>query len=236
MNNTENKAQQVEAMFDGIAHRYDFLNHLLSFGIDKLWRKKLVKGILKYNPVNVLDVATGTGDLAFALLKRSPKVSVVGVDVSEKMLAFAKQKIDKRNLNQRFTLVRSSAEELSFPESTFDAAMVSFGVRNFYDTQKGLSQIGKSLKSGGAIHVLEFTKPRGWFFRGIYRIYFLRILPLIGGKVSKHNNAYSYLPNSVETFAEREEFLELLEKSGFVNASYRILSFGIAAIYQAEKS
>jgi len=184
----------------------------------------------------VLDVATGTGDLAFALLKRSSFVSVVGVDVSEKMLAFAKQKIEKRKLTQRFTLIRSSAEELSFPESTFDAAMVSFGVRNFYDTQKGLTQIGNSLKKGGTIHVLEFTKPKGWFFRNIYRFYFLRILPLIGGKVSGHQNAYSYLPNSVEAFAEREDFIRLLEESGFKNASYSILSFGIAAIYRAKKS
>lgn len=222
-------------MFDGIAHRYDLLNHTLSFGIDNLWRKKLVKGILKHKPFKVLDVATGTGDLAFALLKRSTSVSVIGVDVSEKMLAFAKQKIEKKRLSHRFSIIRSSAEELSFPESTFDAAMVSFGVRNFYDTQKGLCQISKLLKEEGTIHVLEFTKPRGWLFRKIYRFYFLRILPLIGGKVSGHHNAYSYLPNSVEAFAEREDFIRLLEESGFKNASYSILSFGIAAIYRAEK-
>jgi demethylmenaquinone methyltransferase/2-methoxy-6-polyprenyl-1,4-benzoquinol methylase len=222
-------------MFDGIAHRYDLLNHTLSFGIDKLWRKRLVKGIISKKPLKVLDIATGTGDLAFALLKRDATVSVTGVDVSEKMLVVARQKIDKKKINKRFELLRSSAEELPFSESSFDAAMVAFGVRNFYNPQKGLSMIHKSLKPKGTIHILEFTKPKGLLFKWIYRFYFLKILPLVGKKISGHNEAYSYLPESVEDFAERDDFLKLLESAGFINATYKIQTLGIAAIYRAEK-
>lgn len=235
MNEHRIKAQQVESMFDGIAHRYDLLNHTLSFGIDKIWRKRLVKGVLLKNPFKVLDIATGTGDLTFALLKRNSKVFVTGIDVSEKMLALAKQKAEKRNFTQQYSLFRTSAEELPFTEPTFDAAMVAFGVRNFYDPQKGLSMIYQSLKPGGTIHVLEFTMPKGLFFKWLYRFYFLKILPHIGKKVSGHVEAYSYLPESVESFAERDQFIALLEKSGFKNGSYKLQTLGIAAIYRAEK-
>lgn len=235
MIDNQQKAQRVESMFDGIAHRYDFLNHALSFGVDKLWRKRLVKGVLKYNPSKVLDIATGTGDLAFALLKRNKNTLVTGVDVSENMLAIAKQKASLRGFSQRYSLTRSSAEELPITSPTFDSAMVAFGVRNFYDPQRGLSMICNALKPGATIHVLEFTMPKTGFFKLIYRFYFLRVLPLVGKKISGHGNAYTYLPESVESFAEREDFITLLEKSGYTNASYKLQTFGIAAIYKAEK-
>lgn len=236
LNNPKNtKAQQVESMFDGIAHRYDFLNHTLSLGIDKVWRKRLIKGLLKNNPISVVDIATGTGDLAIALAKKDKNVKITGADVSENMLAVAKEKIAKKEFSDRIELTKTSSEELPFPDSSFNAAMVAFGVRNFYNPQQGLSQICRVLKSGGKIHVLEFTMPKSWPVRNIYRFYFHRILPLIGKKISGHSDAYTYLPESVEAFAERENFIELLQKSGFTNATYKLQSFGIAAIYVAEK-
>ncbi len=234
-NNKNIKAQQVESMFDGIAHRYDFLNHTLSFGVDKIWRKRLINGLLKKNPATVLDIATGTGDLAIALAKKDKIVKITGADVSEKMLAVAKEKIAKKKLSERIELTKTSSEELPFPDSSFNAAMVAFGVRNFYNPQQGLSQICRVLKPKGTIHVLEFTMPKSWPVKNIYRFYFHRILPLIGKKVSGHSDAYTYLPESVEAFAEREDFIELLKKSGFTNARYTLQSFGIAAIYTAEK-
>lgn len=222
-------------MFDGIAHRYDFLNHTLSLGIDKIWRKRLIKGLLKRNPETAIDIATGTGDLAILLAKKDRNVKVTGVDVSEKMLAVAKEKIAKKKLSERIELTKTSSEELPFHESSFDAAMVAFGVRNFYDPQLGLSQICRVLKPGGTIHVLEFTMPKSWPVKNFYKFYFHRVLPLVGRKVSGHSSAYTYLPESVLAFAEREEFTALLEKSGFTNATYRLQSFGIAAIYRAVK-
>ncbi len=222
-------------MFDDIAHRYDFLNHTLSLGIDKIWRKRLIKVLLKNNPETVLDIATGTGDLAIALAKKNRSVKITGADISDKMLAVAKEKIAKRNLSERIEFTKTSSEELPFPDSSFDAAMVAFGVRNFYNPQQGLSQICRVLKPGGKIYVLEFTMPKSWPVKNLYRFYFHKILPLIGKKVSGHNNAYTYLPESVEAFAEREDFIELLHKSGFTNATYRLQSFGISAIYTAEK-
>lgn len=229
------REREVEDMFNGIAPSYDLLNHLLSFGIDKLWRKRLVKWVARQNPNTVLDVATGTSDLAIALARRSNKVRIVGVDIAEEMLARGSQKLIKLNLSDRITLQRASSLNLPFDSNSFDAAMVAFGVRNFEDPLKGLSEIGRVVKPGGTISVLEFTKPKFALIRWAYLFYFNRVLPWIGQKVSGHKTAYTYLPTSVDAFKERDEFVELLVKAGFTDASYSIQSFGIAAIYRAKK-
>ncbi len=225
----------MEAMFNGIASRYDFLNRVLSFGIDRLWRKRLIKGLLKENPKRVLDVATGTADLAIALVQRNKSVSVVGVDIAENMLSFGRVKLDRKNLTESIELVKASSQALPFNDNYFDASMVAFGVRNFEDPVKGLSEMLRTIKPGGSIHVLEFTNPKFWPVRIVYRFYFLHILPWIGQKISGHKTAYTYLPNSVEAFKERDAFIQLLNQAGFINGSYKLQSFGIASIYRAYK-
>lgn len=235
MSNFTVQEQQVEAMFNGIAPKYDFLNHLLSFGIDKLWRKRLVKGIAKQNAKHVLDVATGTADLSIALAKRLPEVQIVGVDIADEMLEFGRRKLKKLKLDQRITMQKATSLDLPFSDGLFDAAMVAFGVRNFEDPIKGLSEMQRVLKSGGTISVLEFTTPKYAVIGWLYKFYFSRVLPWVGKLVSGHKTAYTYLPMSVQAFKERESFNELLEQSGFKNAQYVQQSFGIAAIYTATK-
>jgi len=228
--------QSVEEMFNGIAHRYDLLNHILSFGVHILWRNRLVKSVLKINPTKVLDVATGTADVAIALAKRDRRVEIVGVDVAEKMLSVGRAKVQKLGLDHRIVLSQASAENLPFDDSTFSAVTVAYGVRNFNDLQRGLTMMYRVLESGGSIHILEFVKPKLMVMRLVFGLYFHRILPLIGRCISDHSNAYSYLPQSVQTFAERDDFVKMLLAAGFVSPGYSIQSFGIAAIYTAKKS
>jgi demethylmenaquinone methyltransferase / 2-methoxy-6-polyprenyl-1,4-benzoquinol methylase len=225
----------VEAMFNDIAPRYDFLNHVLSLGIDKLWRKRLINGIVKHNPENVLDMATGTADLAIALAQKSKKTSIVGIDISENMLSVGIDKVNKLKLSNRIGFTKASSENIPIANNTFDAAMVAFGVRNFENPLNGLKEMFRVIKPGGTINVLEFTTPRLWLVRFFYQFYFKRILPWVGRKISGHKTAYTYLPNSVAVFKERQDFLELLMEAGFVDASFRLQSFGIAAIYRATK-
>lgn len=235
MTKLEVKEQQVEAMFNGIAPRYDFLNHLLSFGIDKLWRKRLVKNLLKTNPQQVLDIATGTGDLAITLAKRAKSVNIIGVDIAEGMLEIGKLKVERKNLSNQIKLLKASSQHLPFANNLFDASMVAFGVRNFEDPVKGLLEMNRVTREGGSIHVLEFTTPRIGLVKVAYKFYFNRILPWVGRKVSGHKSAYTYLPTSVDAFKERKDFVKLLEQAGFENATYSLQSFGIAAIYTANK-
>ncbi|HPF93473.1 MAG TPA: bifunctional demethylmenaquinone methyltransferase/2-methoxy-6-polyprenyl-1,4-benzoquinol methylase UbiE [Tenuifilaceae bacterium] len=235
MTNPTSKKEHVKAMFNDIAPRYDFLNHLLSFGIDKLWRKRLIKGVLLNNPQKVLDVATGTADLAIALARKNSDVHIDGVDIADAMVSIGREKLVKKQLNNRVTLTIASAECLPFNDSVYDAGMVAFGVRNFEDPLAGLQQIFRVLKKGGTINILEFSTPKLFFVRFVYRFYFTKVLPFIGKKVSGHSSAYTYLPNSVKQFKEREEFIDLLNQAGFSNAHYQIQSFGISAIYKAQK-
>jgi demethylmenaquinone methyltransferase / 2-methoxy-6-polyprenyl-1,4-benzoquinol methylase len=229
------KEKQVEAMFNQIASRYDFLNRLLSLGIDKLWRRRLVKGLLKSNPELVLDVATGTADLAIALAKKSSKVMVTGVDIAEGMLLVGNQKIIKYDLSHRIKLVKASSEKLPFPDKMFDSAMVAFGVRNFENPLNGLKEMFRVLKPNGTIHVLEFTIPRYRLVAYFYKFYFTKLLPWVGRRISGHPTAYTYLPESVGAFYEREGFINLMHEAGFAEARYKLQSFGIAAIYSASK-
>ncbi len=229
------KEQQVEEMFNGIAPKYDLLNHVLSLGIDKLWRKRVVRAIAKNRPSDVLDVATGTADLAIALARSSSDVNIVGVDIAEEMLQHGRLKVEKIGLANRITLTKASSLLLPFEDNTFDAAMVAFGVRNFENSLVGLSEMQRVIKPGGTINVLEFTTPRFAIISWIYRLYFSRVLPWVGRIVSGHKTAYTYLPVSVSHFKEREDFVALLRQSGFINAQYKQQSFGISAIYTAVK-
>jgi demethylmenaquinone methyltransferase/2-methoxy-6-polyprenyl-1,4-benzoquinol methylase len=231
-----NKRAEVESMFDSIAWRYDFLNHFLSFGTDRLWRKKAIKiigNILK--PDQILDVATGTCDLAIASLKLNP-VKVTGIDISEKMLSIGAEKIRKAGLSGRIELLKNDSERISFTDNSFDAAMVAFGVRNFSNPIKGLKEMNRVIRNGGMIMVLEFSKPARFPFRQIYNFYFLNILPFFGRIFSKNAAAYSYLPASVMSFPDNENFMRLLEEAGFSDVKQKRLSGGIASIYTGIKS
>ena len=221
-------------MFDSIAGKYDFLNHFFSLGIDKLWRKKLVKRLVKTMPVDVLDVATGTGDQAIAAAKAGVS-NVIGIDISEQMLAEGRKKVVARKLADRITFEYGNCEDLQFADSSFDAVSVTFGVRNFEHLEKGLAEIYRVLRPGGQAFILEFSMPKNLIVRGLYRFYFFRVMPFIGRLISKDKHAYTYLPTSVDPFPKREFFLKSLHSLGFVN-TYRIsLSFGIAELYVGQR-
>lgn len=232
--NTDKKAV-VESMFDSIAWRYDFLNHFLSLNIDRLWRKRAIRIISKThrNPV-ILDVATGTGDLAIAALKLNPP-KITGIDISKNMLEIGRDKIQKKGLSSKIELIQADSENIPFDENVFDVAMVAFGVRNFANPLKGLSEMRRVLKTGGMIMVLEFSKPSGFPFRNIYHFYFRNILPFFGKLFSKDKGAYQYLPDSVMQFPDNENFLSLLKEAGFSETHQVKLTGGVASIYTAIK-
>lgn len=228
------RKEQVSAMFNNIAKKYDFLNHFLSAGIDRLWRRKLVARLLREKPNLVLDVATGTGDLAIELARRS-RARITGVDIAQAMLDIGKTKIEKRGLEKQISLQWADSEALPFDTETFDAAMVAFGVRNFEDLHQGLSEMCRVLKNGGTVAVLEFSRPKAFPFKQLYDFYFKNILPLMGRMVSKDPSAYSYLPESVYHFPDGQAFLDHLKQAGFDQTEQKRLSLGIATLYTAKK-
>jgi demethylmenaquinone methyltransferase/2-methoxy-6-polyprenyl-1,4-benzoquinol methylase len=232
---SEEKKIKVESMFDSIAWRYDFLNHFLSFGIDHLWRRRAIRIISRHckNP-EILDVATGTGDLAIAAMKINP-VKITGIDISRNMLEIGNEKILKKGLSGKIVLIQGDSENMPLGDDLFDVAMVAFGVRNFSDPLKGLSEMNRVLHNGGMILVLEFSKPAGFLFRSVYDFYFRNILPFVGKLFSKDKSAYSYLPDSVYKFPDNEEFLGLLGKAGFSDARQLKLTGGVASIYTGFK-
>ncbi len=227
---SQNKKRQVAQMFDNIAHRYDFLNHLLSFHIDKIWRKNAVRKLQALSPQFILDVATGTGDFALAALRLHPQ-QITGVDISEGMLGIAKAKIARKQLSHQIGFELADSENLPFPDQQFDAVTVGFGVRNFESLEKGLQEIFRVLRNGGQLVVLEFSKPQKAPFRQIYHFYFRRILPLIGRMISKDPSAYTYLPDSVDAFPDGHNFLHILRQIGFTDCRNYPQTFGIATIY-----
>lgn len=231
---TADRKYQVQYMFDRIAFRYDLLNHLLSFNIDRVWRRKVIHCLKKYRPSNILDVATGTGDLAIQAAK-TLKIPVTAVDLSEQMLSIAKDKVQKAELGSFITCRLADAESLPYADSSFNAAMVAFGVRNFSDLAQGLAELYRILTPGGIVVILEFSLPRHFPVRQIYLWYFRQLLPLIGQKVSKDQSAYRYLNRSVEAFPERQAFLSLLKDAGFTSLTYSPLTFGVSTIYQGMK-
>lgn len=217
-------------MFNDIAFRYDFLNHFLSAGIDKCWRKKVRKHLAPYHPELILDVATGTGDLAIELVKLNPE-KITGIDIATEMLSIGNKKINERNLDKVITLQEGDSENLDFKTGTFDAVTVAFGVRNFENLKRGLSEMYRVLKPGGHVVVLEFSRPKRFPFQQVYYAYFRYILPSVGKIISKNNEAYTYLPQSVQSFPEDKIFLEEMNKAGFVQTGQKRLSSGIATMY-----
>jgi demethylmenaquinone methyltransferase/2-methoxy-6-polyprenyl-1,4-benzoquinol methylase len=228
------KKEQVARMFDNISHRYDFLNHFLSLGIDKGWRKKAINYLKPFNPKYMLDVATGTGDFAIQALALNPD-KIVGVDISEGMLEVGKKKIAERKLTDRIELLKGDSENLPFADNTFDAITVSFGVRNFENLERGLREIHRVLKPGGHVVVLEFSRPTKFPFRQVYGFYFKFVLPKIGSVVSSDKSAYTYLPESVAAFPDGEDFIRILTSIGFNQTKCRTLTFGISSIYTGSK-
>ena len=230
----EGKKEQVARMFNNISHRYDLLNRVLSLGIDIRWRKQAVQLLKAHNPQTVLDVATGTGDFAIAAIKSGAK-KITGVDISEQMLAVGRGKISKLGLNDKIELLSGDSENLTFQDNLFDAVIVSFGVRNFENLEKGMTEIRRVLKPGGLLIVLEFSKPSGYFFKHIYNFYFRFILPSVGKLISKDTAAYKYLPDSVNAFPYGKAFTEILDKIGFKNTQCKELTFGVSSIYTGKK-
>ncbi len=228
------KKQQVADMFDNISHKYDFLNHFLSLGIDIRWRKKAIKLLKEIQPKQILDIATGTGDFAIEALKLNPD-HVTGVDISEGMLNVGREKLKKRKLDDRITLTSGDSENLPFEDNKFDAIIVAFGVRNFENLQKGLSEMFRVLRPGGKVVVLEFSKPKSFPFKQLYNFYFKNILPTLGKTISKDNAAYTYLPESVKSFPDGKDFTSILDKLGFKNTECKPLTFGISSIYTGIK-
>ena len=228
------KKQQVAEMFNNISKRYDFLNHFLSLGIDIRWRKKAIKQLKADQPKQILDIATGTGDFAIASLALNPD-AVTGVDISEGMLSVGKEKLKKMKLDHKIKLEMGDSEKLLFEDNKFDAVIVSFGVRNFENLEKGLLDMHRVLKPGGKTVIVEFSKPTAFPFKQLYSFYFRFILPQIGRLVSKDNSAYTYLPESVQEFPYGNKFLNILTKVGFKNTKCIPLTFGISSIYIGEK-
>lgn len=230
----QQKKLQVEQMFDNIAPKYDFLNHFLSLGIDKLWRKKAIRILSTYNPADILDVATGTGDFAVAASKLKPR-KITGFDISEQMLQVGRDKVKRLGLDQLIEFQKGDSEAMPFNNNSFDAITVAFGVRNFENLENGLKEFHRVLKDEGVAIILEFSKPRHFPMKQFYFFYFFRILPFIGKLVSKDSSAYSYLPESVMAFPDDQKFLSILNRVGFSRARQKRLTFGIATIYVAQK-
>lgn len=228
------KKEMVQNMFNNIAPKYDLLNHLLSVGIDKGWRRKVRKALAAGHPEIILDVATGTGDLAIELAKLSVK-KIIGIDIAEDMLEIGKKKVAKKGFDQIITLEPGDSEAIRYEDNYFDAITVAFGVRNYENLEKGLREMCRVLKPGKKVAILEFSKPSSFPMKNIYQFYFNYILPGVGRMVSKDRSAYTYLPQSVARFPENKKFMDVLQKVGFKNPRQNRLTFGIATLYLAEK-
>lgn len=230
----DKNTEDIGKMFDDIAPGYDCLNHFLSFNIDKYWRAKLIRLLQKENPAHILDVATGTADLALATAKRLPHTHITGIDIAEKMLEKGRKKIIKNNAAKHIELRKAAAENLPFADNTFDSVMVAFGVRNFQHLNTGLREMLRVAKPGKKIFILEFSKPRG-LFKFIYTMYFRLFLPLAGRLISGNKKAYQYLHDSVVAFPEGNGFLDIMKQNAYCHTCLRRLSGGIATIYTGEK-
>ncbi|MBX3163943.1 MAG: bifunctional demethylmenaquinone methyltransferase/2-methoxy-6-polyprenyl-1,4-benzoquinol methylase UbiE [Bacteroidetes bacterium] len=233
-NSQQEKKEQVAQMFDNIANRYDLLNSILSLGIHKGWRKKCVNILKTKQPKFILDVATGTGDFAVECAKLNPE-KITGIDISAGMMNFGKEKVKKLNLDHLISFELGNAETVNFPDSSFDAIVVGFGVRNFQNLEKGLSNLYRMLKPNGQLLVLEFSYPTNVFIKAGYNFYFSYIIPLVGKLFSKDTRAYAYLTKSVKAFPNNEHFVAVMNNCGYKQTSYKTLSFGIAAIYAGSK-
>ncbi len=228
------KKEQVALMFDNISSKYDFLNRFLSLGVDKYWRRKVVKILKSLKPDNVLDIATGTGDLAISIAKIKPK-KIVGVDISKGMLSLGVKKVQRKGLDNIIDLKYGDSENLPFETESFSAVTVAFGVRNFENLEKGISEIFRVLKREGKVIILEFSNSNSSIMRKLFNFYFKKILPKVGKIVSKDKSAYTYLPDSVESFPSGKVFAEVLEKQGFKLITWQSFTFGVSTIYVGSK-
>ena len=232
-NSLQSKKDQVKHMFNMIASKYDVLNHTLSLGMDYVWRKKAIKKILN-NPKEILDIATGTADFAISAAKYTD-ANITGIDISDQMICVGNKKVQQKKLNNRIKLSIEDSENLPFLDNSYDAITAGFGVRNFENLEKGLSEIYRVVKKDGYVVILEPSTPKVFPLKQVFSIYFQKILPFIGSLVSKDKSAYSYLPNSVKSFPDGVDFLEILNKQGFSKTNYHPLSFGIVSMYVAIK-
>ncbi|MDH6354990.1 demethylmenaquinone methyltransferase/2-methoxy-6-polyprenyl-1,4-benzoquinol methylase [Dysgonomonas sp. PH5-45] len=234
-NSDENKGTQVERMFDSIAENYDTLNHTLSMGIDRGWRKKGILALKEKNPQNILDIATGTGDLAIQAYALLHPQQIVGIDISEGMMNVGRQKVEALGLSSKISFQKKDCMALDIADNSFDAAMVAFGVRNFENLDKGIGEILRVLKPGGQLMILELSTPRHFPMKQGYWMYSKLFIPTIGRLISKDKIAYRYLPASIEAFVQGKEMVDVLTKNGFRNARCKTYTFGICSMYIGEK-
>lgn len=232
---TTDKKSQIRTMFDNIAPTYDRLNHLLSMNIDRLWRHRTARTAARFNPSRILDVATGTGDMAVALARRIPQAAITGTDISEEMMRVARTKVAQLGLDGRIEFATGDAEHLAAADGSFDVVTVAFGVRNFEDIDAGLREMRRVLKEGGHLLVLELSTPRNRLFRRLYNLYSHRVLPRVGRMISHDGKAYEYLPASVDEFPAPAEFARRVREAGFARCENRSLGFGIAQLYIAKR-
>lgn len=235
-NSDQPKKQQIAGMFDQIAFRYDLLNRLLSGGIDVYWRKKAISELREINPQTLLDVATGTGDVAIMTWKYLRPAKIVGIDISQGMLELGRQKVARLMLNKTIDLQPGDSEAINFPDNSFDGITVAFGVRNFEHLEKGLEEMYRVLRPGGKLVILEFSKPHRKMFKGLYRFYMRVVAPRAGKWISKNCDAYQYLQESVNAFPEGKTFLHILQQVGFTETTLKSLSLGICTIYCGKKA
>jgi len=229
------KGEQMEEMFDNIAPSYDKLNHTLSMGIDRSWRRKAIKALRPFRPRRIMDVATGTGDFAILACHELQPDALIGVDISEGMMNVGREKVSKAHLSDKITFAREDCLSLSFADASFDAVTVAFGIRNFESLDKGLSEICRVLKSGGHLVVLELSAPERFPMKQLFSVYSRIIIPLLGKCISKDSSAYTYLPQSIRAFPQGEVMQEVIRRAGFGKVHFKRLTFGICTLYVATK-
>jgi demethylmenaquinone methyltransferase/2-methoxy-6-polyprenyl-1,4-benzoquinol methylase len=233
--NSGEKAEQVEQMFDNIAPTYDRLNHRLSWNIDRYWRRKALRQLQPCHPRQLLDIATGTGDLAIQAVKMMPDVKVTAVDISEQMMKIGQEKVQKAGLAGSISFDKQDCTQLTIPDASYDAVTAAFGIRNFADLDKGLSEMCRVLRKGGHLCIIELTTPVAFPMKQLFRIYSHTVLPLYGRIISKDTSAYSYLTRTIEAFPQGERMTGILKKAGFAEARFQRLTFGICTMYFATK-
>lgn len=232
---SERKGQQVERMFDSIAHSYDLLNHTLSLGIDRSWRRKAIESLRPFAPQEMLDIATGTGDFAILSARMLQPKSLLGVDLSEGMMAVGREKVKNEGLEETIRFQKEDCMQLSFPDCSFDAITVAFGIRNFEDLDRGLKEMHRVLRPGGRLAIVELTAPMRFPMKQGFRLYSHVLMPNLGRIISRDKNAYTYLPATMEAFPQGEEMQQILSRAGFTDVRFRRFTFGLCTLYTAAR-